>query len=360
MRYRTTTARLQVGAERFTSTSSALVDAGFTAIMTWHAMGGDEQAIAFRQGDTPRINNAQLIERQTGPPDYLTESELITLMEKHGIGTDASIPVHINNICQRNYVTVSATGRKLEPTTLGVTLVHGYQRIDAELVLPTMRSDVEKLLNLIAAGAAEFDAVLRHALEIFRLKFQYFVKNIANMDSLFEASFSPIAESGKAYSRCGKCRRYMKYIQTKPARLHCVQCDDTYNLPNGGTVRAYKELRCPLDDFELLVFSSGTKGRSYSFCPFCYSNAPFGDMAKMAGCDGCTHPTCAHSMSTLGVARCAECAGGVLVLDSTSAPKRWKLGCNQCDVIISLFKGATKVTVDGECVGERGDGVLCA
>lgn len=76
-----------------------------------------------------------------------------------------------------------------------------------------MRSEVERMLTLIAKGSAIFDDVLRHAIDIFRMKFLYFVQNISNMDSLFEVSFSPLAESGKAHSRCGKCRRYMKYIQ---------------------------------------------------------------------------------------------------------------------------------------------------
>lgn len=64
-----------------------------------------------------------------------------------------------------------------------------------------MRSAVEEQLNLIALGKANFHAVLKHALEIFKLKFQYFVKNIDAMDQLFEVSFSPLSTSGKAHSR---------------------------------------------------------------------------------------------------------------------------------------------------------------
>lgn len=211
-----------------------------------------------------------------------------------------------------------------------------------------MRSEVEKMLNLIARGSADYKSVLRHAVEIFRLKFLYFVQNISHMDGLFEVSFSPLAESGKAHSRCGKCRRYMKYIQTKPARLHCSHCDETYSLPNGGNVRVYRELKCPLDDFELLAFSSGTKGRSYPLCPYCYNHPPFRDMPRNSGCNMCSHPNCAHSLYTLGISSCVECESGVLVLDCTSAPSSWKLCCNRCDVIINVFKNATKVQVDGE------------
>lgn len=124
---------------------------------------------------------------KTSPPDYLTESELIGLMEKHGIGTDASISVHIAKVCSaltpreqhpemppkastlpmaclsvptgplysvgqgvlaeyflcgmplwqvcERYVSVQ-TGRRLVPTELGVTLVRGYQLIDPDLCLP--------------------------------------------------------------------------------------------------------------------------------------------------------------------------------------------------------------------------------
>lgn len=274
MKLKSITYKFRIREELFKATATTLVEAGFSRVMPWLAFVKENIGASYEQGEVVKINSMKANEGHTSPPDYLTESELITLMEQHGIGTDASIPVHINNISQRNYVAVGSN-RRLIPNTLGIVLVHGYQKIDPELVLPTMRAEVEKMLTLIATGKANFDAVLKHATEIFQLKFVYFVENILKMDGLFEVSFSSLADSGKVLSRCGKCRRYMKYIQTKPARLHCRNCDDTYSLPVGGNVHVYRELKCPLDDFELLAYSSGAKGKSYPLCPYCFNNPPF-------------------------------------------------------------------------------------
>jgi len=70
-------------------------------------------------------------------------------MEKHGIGTDASMAVHINNICERDYVKVGQ-GRKLVPTNLGISLINGYNDIDKDLAAPELRSSIEKSVSLIA------------------------------------------------------------------------------------------------------------------------------------------------------------------------------------------------------------------
>ena len=255
------------------------------------------------KGATCKVSELKVAERQTSPPDYLTESELITLMEKHGIGTDASIPVHINNITQRNYVQLHS-GRRLVPTSLGIVLVHGYQKIDQELVMPTMRSSVEGTLNLIAVGKANFDAVLSHTIDIFCRKYLYFEKCITNMDELFEVSFTKLADTGNALSRCGKCVRYMKLVSAKPIRLHCSHCDETYSLPQNGTIKLYKELKCPLDDFELVVCSTGSQGKTTPICPYCYNNPPFPSMKKGMGCPECRHPSCKFSPATLSVCPC--------------------------------------------------------
>lgn len=76
-----------------------------------------------------------------------------------------------------------------------------FWQIDPELVLPTIRAATEKLLNLIAQGKQDFQAVLDHSVKTFEMKYKYFVSNITGMDELFEVSFSPLASTGKHLSR---------------------------------------------------------------------------------------------------------------------------------------------------------------
>ena len=356
-KYDQTMVTLLCGGEKFNLTGKKVTDPGFTGVMTWQAIPAEESIPQISQGDKLTVKEVRLVDRQTSPPGYLTESDLITLMEKHGVGTDASISVHINNICTRNYVTIES-GRRLVPTSLGIVLVHGYLKIDPDLVKPTMRSAVEKQLDLIAQGKANYESVLNHTLEVFKLKFLYFVKSISGMDQLFEVSFSSLADSGRPFSRCGKCRRFMKLVEAKPKRLFCSTCDETYNVPQqNGSLKLHQELKCPLDDFELVYFSAGAKGKSFVFCPYCYSNPPFPGMSGGSNCSSCTHPTCLHGVNSLGVSSCVECDIGVLVLDPASIPK-WKLVCNKCDVIVRIFEDAARVSVLSEDSCEECDSQL--
>ncbi|KAL5542809.1 hypothetical protein UlMin_010519 [Ulmus minor] len=361
-KYLRTKVGFSIGGESFHCVGQHVTVNGFTAIMPWLAVN-DKKLPQFTKGEKIEIVRVELYEGSTSPPDCLSESELISLMEKNGIGTDASISVHINNICERNFVQVQA-GRRLVPTALGITLIRGYQCIDPDLCLPDIRSFIEQQITLVAKGQADHIRVVQHVLLQFRQKFTYFVKKIENMDALFEAQFSPLAATGKVLSKCGKCLRYMKYISSQPSRLYCNTCEEVYYVPQKGAVKLYKGLTCPLDNFELVLFSlSGPEGKSFPLCPYCYNSPPFegietlygavkaggsSKLGKGAGmpCFLCPHPTCQHSMIAQGVCACPECSG-TLVLDPVSAPK-WRLQCNTCNFLVFLPQGAHRISTTKE------------
>lgn len=74
-----------MGAQVGTSNGSG-ISLGFTEIMPWQSVPLEESLPTCQKGDTFTVSEVKMLEKQTNPPDYLTEAELITLMEKHGIG----------------------------------------------------------------------------------------------------------------------------------------------------------------------------------------------------------------------------------------------------------------------------------
>lgn len=86
--------------------------------------------------------------------------------------------------------------------------MHGYLRIDADLVLPRVRAQIESECTIIAKGLADMQSVVDQSLKNFEAKFRYFAEHIDLMDSLFEATFSPLVcecglKKGRKWRRRG-------------------------------------------------------------------------------------------------------------------------------------------------------------
>jgi DNA topoisomerase-3 len=343
-----TMATFDVAGEKFEWKGKVSITDGFTAVMPWMKVGNTGSGMMashMKQDATYPVEKVELTEGRTSPPGYLTESELISLMEKHGIGTDASIPGHIENICARNYVVVDSHSRTLQPTALGAALVHGYHRIDRELVLPKVRASIEQAITRIAKGEARYQDVVAHSLMVFKSKFDYFVANINLMDSLFQASFSKLTDmevNTRVKPKCGLCNRYMKYINLKPHRLYCSTCEQVYNLPKSGSIKmSGTEFTCPLDSFELVVHVD-PKGRAIYLCPQCYNNPTYPGMRPASTCVECPNTSCAHNAANFIVSPCTACGVGNLIFDQVNATR---MDCDKCKYCILLPTNCNKMNV---------------
>lgn len=185
MKYLQQTVDLSIGEEKFTYKGRSLISPGFSQLMPWFVSTYEDEEeedeigdFEFTEGQCFPIVSTQLKKGETTPPNYLTESELLGLMEKHGIGTDASMATFVHLICERGYVKISGNKRMLIPEKLGIIIIHGFYNIDKELVLPTIRSDMEKQVSLIAEGKRKKDEILTKLIKVYHDKFIYFMTNV--------------------------------------------------------------------------------------------------------------------------------------------------------------------------------------
>ena len=103
----------------------------------------------FEEGATFVPSVCELRDGTTSRPSLLTEADLVGIMDKNGIGTDATIAQHIDTVINREYVIPRMEGsvKYLVPSTLGIGLVKGYNDIgfDRSLSKPQLRREVRRV-----------------------------------------------------------------------------------------------------------------------------------------------------------------------------------------------------------------------
>lgn len=94
----------------------------------------------FVQGQGFVPSELRMTSGATSPPSRLKEHDLIQLMDRHGVGTDATIAQHITTVQERNYAVKHPQTKDFAPTDLGRALVMGYEAIGLELARPHFRA----------------------------------------------------------------------------------------------------------------------------------------------------------------------------------------------------------------------------
>ena len=190
---------LQYGEEIFRATGLVVLEKNYLDVYVYEKWESSTPLPAFQLGEIFEPTEAKIVEGKTTAPNYLTEPELIALMDANGIGTDATMAEHIAKIKDREYVATRPRGgregggravQEFIPTRLGIALIEGYDNIVAglpdcpSLGKPFLRKEMEQRMREICAGTKTRGQVVQESLEMYH---EVFVQTQRRIEVLKDA-----------------------------------------------------------------------------------------------------------------------------------------------------------------------------
>lgn len=199
---------IEYGGEVFHAHGLRVIARNYLEVYPYDKWESSQVLPQYAVGETFEPTEASMVDGQTTAPGYLTEPELIALMDANGIGTDATMAEHIAKIKERDYViarpkaggggaaaaaaaasrgrgrgrgsrggrggrggAVSGQGsegttggvQEFIPTTLGVALIKGYDNVGFETSLskPFLRKEVSGVVcSQLLGGTGGMDVLL--------------------------------------------------------------------------------------------------------------------------------------------------------------------------------------------------------
>src|SRR5712672_1301317 len=187
-RYRQTTAMLDVRGSEFRAAGRQPIDLGWRAAFPdWQPAdekGDDAQLLpALRNGETARLQNPTIEDKETRPPPRYNEGTLIEAMqnawrfvddeilrerlkEAKGIGTAAARAEIIGGLKRQGFLI--AQGKNIVPTETGLSLFGVLKQADPALVDPGVTAQLECLLDDVVVGKQEMVGAIDAVCDVAR------------------------------------------------------------------------------------------------------------------------------------------------------------------------------------------------
>ena len=227
-----TVVKVELAGELFTASGLMINERNYLDIFTYDRWTG-RKIPYFYEGEHFEPHTLMMTSGTTTAPSPLTEAELIGLMERNGIGTDATIATHVKTILDREYVTKQQSSFHMTP--VGSMLLKGYNDMPitngkgVDIGKPELRAEMERTFDKVADGSMTKKEAIDHIIvgpAGMKYVFEAALKHQQVLLDTASALFSPVDTSRWARTRlgdgsspaCGTCDGPMGlFAESKPA-----------------------------------------------------------------------------------------------------------------------------------------------
>ncbi|XP_059470353.1 DNA topoisomerase 3-alpha [Neocloeon triangulifer] len=228
-----TKVHITIGEEKFNAKGLMVLEKNYLEVYIYERWSDSEIPI-YNVGEQFVPTTLELREGETSAPNLLTEPELITLMEKHGIGTDATHAEHIETIKKRNYAALTNNNFFI-PQQLGMALVEGYDSMGFHMSKPYLRAELEADLKKICEGQKNPQDVLRDQIARYKEVFEQAVAQVNKLDSAVEQHLGvrreanavfdlPAPISSQKFATCPGCGQDLIVKQKRDGDTFYISC----------------------------------------------------------------------------------------------------------------------------------------
>ncbi|MCW3133127.1 MAG: DNA topoisomerase I [Methanophagales archaeon] len=264
-RWKDTEVKIEAGGETLEAKGKELKEQGFLAVYPYQKK---EELILpeLKEGEKLEIVHIEIVEKETKPPNRISQAGLIKKMEDLGLGTKSTRHEIIGKLYEREYV----QGNPVKPTEKAFALIDSLEKYATLITKPEMTKTLEQEMDEISVGKREPEEVTDDSRKMLRAVFEEMMKNREEMAKALKEAL----RMDKIVGTCPECGSDLLLMRSKRGNrfVGCGNypaCSFSLPMPKSGRVLVTDD-KCEEHPFmfKLKIITKGKRPWDFG-CPYC-------------------------------------------------------------------------------------------
>ena len=260
-----TDVKIEIGGEPLEAKGKELKEQGFLVVYPYQKK--EELTLPkLKEGDKVIVEDLEMADKETKPPNRISQAGLIKKMEDLGLGTKSTRHEIIGKLYDRAYV----QGNPAKPTEKAVALIDSLEKYATMITKPEMTGTLEQEMDEISVGKRKKKEVADDSRKILSEVFKEMMENREEIGK----SLKEALKSAKIVGTCPECGSELLLMKSKRGKrfVGCSNypaCSFSLPMPKTGRVLVTND-KCDTHPFlfKLKIMKKGKRPWDFG-CPYC-------------------------------------------------------------------------------------------